>query len=793
MGYAAAVYDYRKAGWKGALPLPSGSKAPVPAGFTGVSGGWPDADQIKSWARGKFKEGNLGLRMPEDVIGLDIDQGYHGKQGMSTIEALEAKWGKLPATFTSGSREVGGIRYFRVPKEHNLPGQAGPDVEIIQFHHRYSVVWPSIHPETGNQYVWRDRDGEVVEFIPEPSDFPDLPKAWFEGLQQSSFERSSEANLSDQETETWFSNLRVGEPCESVSTELSEALADVDGSAGSRHDAALKHVWALLGMGAKGHAGAGLAIEELEGAFVLAVAPERQGGVAEAQHEFQSMVVRGVRKRASVFAAPAPQCMCDPLAGKMRGQRRLAARMAAEHEGELIFVAGLKWLYWDGQRWAMDSTGQATRAVSETLDRALDEADSLPPLAGAALLQDVRACEGANQMSGVKSIASSNRKMVRSIDDLDSEPLLFNTPNGTLDLEANVMREHDPEDKITKISRGSIGGQYKGSKFEGFLTTVLPNDEVRKFVQRLIGYAMLGEVREHVLPIFTGVGGNGKGTLLEAVKFAFGDYAISTDPGLLIDQGNAHPTGQADLFGKRLAITSETNEKEKLAASTVKRLTGGDTVKARYMREDFFEFRPSHLIIMMTNHKPEVSGDDAAMWRRILIVPFDEVIENPDVELPGNLEKEADVIMTWAVDGFKEYKKQGLNPPAEVEFRTLEYRADVDPVQRFLTDATHRVAGEQGTGLLDLYRGYCDWSRENGEDIMSSREFADSMKRHGYDQGRTGKGRFYQLKSDPNFRVVLGEKAETQDSPATPAPAVKPGKEIPPSSHEYRLQEGEQW
>ena len=150
---------------------------------------------------------------------------------------------------------------------------------------------------------------------------------------------------------------------------------------------------------------------------------------------------------------------------------------------------------------------------------------------------------------------------------------------------------------------------------------------MRAFLARLLGHALEGRVIEPVLPIFHGDGGNGKSTLVKAVLAALGDYASPADPDLLTARTfDAHPTGLADLCGPRLAILHEGDAGRRLAEGTVKRLTGGDRLKARRMREDFWSFTPSHTFIALTNHKPIVVGQDEGIWRRLRLVPWDVVI-----------------------------------------------------------------------------------------------------------------------------------------------------------------------
>jgi putative DNA primase/helicase len=134
---------------------------------------------------------------------------------------------------------------------------------------------------------------------------------------------------------------------------------------------------------------------------------------------------------------------------------------------------------------------------------------------------------------------------------------------------------------------------------------------MRAYLARLLGHALDGRQVSHILPILHGTGANRKGTLTGVVLAALGDYADAADPELLTARTfDAHPTGTADLFGLRLAVLHESGHGRRLAEGTVKRLTGGDRVKARRMREDFWHFEPSHTFLMLTNHKPVIGGTD---------------------------------------------------------------------------------------------------------------------------------------------------------------------------------------
>jgi putative DNA primase/helicase len=427
-----------------------------------------------------------------------------------------------------------------------------------------------------------------------------------------------------------------------------------------------------------------------------------------------------------------------------RGQMRMAERLAMRYDGRLLHAHGLGWYLWDSKRWAPDKDGGALRCAIDTVKAALRECVDLDGKDRDALYSDVRKVETASGLEGMLRIAGSLEQLTAAAECLDGDPHLFNCADGTLDLLTGSMRPHDPADRITKMAGCGLADN-PGEVFPRFLEEVLPDREVREFVQRLIGYAMLGKTPEHILPIFTGTGRNGKSTLLNAVMEAFGDYAISADPDLLIERGNSHPTGQADLLGVRLATTAETDEGRQLAAATVKRLTGGDKIRARRMRKDFFEFNPSHTLVMVTNHKPKVSGDDPALWRRIRVIPFDVVVDADKVDprLPERLSAELPAVLAWAYDGCRAYAEAGsLAAPAAVQERTAAYQASSDALGRFLADRTIKTS--QGVERArDLFSAWMQWCHENGEPTGSEQEFSESMDKRGHTKKRRSSGQVY--------------------------------------------------
>ncbi|MET9691482.1 phage/plasmid primase, P4 family [Streptomyces sp. NPDC006514] len=428
-----------------------------------------------------------------------------------------------------------------------------------------------------------------------------------------------------------------------------------------------------------------------------------------------------------------------PRPEQHRGHLRMAERFAEEHADHLRHVHGIGWHYWTGARWLLDEQRIDIQAAVRTTKQALQECMQMSKEDGRdELFADVRKSESAAGIEGMLKLAGALKPISVAARSLDADPYLFNTPGQTVDLEKGQAYGNDRADLITKVAGAALTGEVN-DEWEAFLKRILPDEDVRAFVQRLFGYAMLGKQTEHVMPIFTGTGANGKGTIRDAVMAAFGDYAIEVDPALLMESKHErHGSFKMRLRGARLAFCSETEKGRKFAEATMKRLVGGDPIEANYMHKNPITFDPSHTLIMLTNHLPAVSGDDPAVWRRILVVPFDVVIpeDERDGGLPGRLKAAAGAVLSWVYEGWQAYQQQGLNAPQAVRVRTQEYQEESDALGRFLKERT--IAGPHNhVRSRELYTAWSNWAHGNGmksEEIGSEVAFATSMKTRNYEK-----------------------------------------------------------
>jgi putative DNA primase/helicase len=442
----------------------------------------------------------------------------------------------------------------------------------------------------------------------------------------------------------------------------------------------------------------------------------------------------------------------DPLPDEPWTELGYARRLIAVYGDRLRYVpTWRRWLVWDGKRWAHDVTGCAPR-WAKLIARGMTDLvlASNDPKAMRDLFPITRRGETSSFISGVLTLASTEPEIAISHEDLDADPFLLNTASGVLDLRTLELGEHEPSLLLTKMTGAAYDPQAPGTAFRAFLERVQPDERMRRFLARLLGHALEGRVTEHILPIFHGEGANGKSTLTTAVVAALGDYAGPADPELLTARSfDAHPTGTADLCGLRLARVDETDAGRHLGEGTVKRLTGGDRIKARRMREDFWSFDPSHTFLMLTNWKPVITGTDEGIWRRIRLVPWEEVIPpgERDLKFGDRLVPELDAILAWLVSGYAEWKASGLDEPDAVIAATEFYRGESDAIRRFLGEECLEYGEIRSS---DLFQAYQKWCANENEDAGTNKAFTEQLEKKGYDRRRTSAGAFWKGLSLPS-------------------------------------------
>lgn len=416
-------------------------------------------------------------------------------------------------------------------------------------------------------------------------------------------------------------------------------------------------------------------------------------------------------------------------------------RFAQQHGGRVKFVhVWSKWFGFNGRYWVQDTSGEVMRLAKQT---------ALNIYAEAAIFTDrkeaqevarwAHSSQSRHRLQAMVDLAKSEQPIPLDHSTLDSDGWLLNCDNGTVDLKAGgKLGKHRPEDFLsmttgveypTEDVPTPIWSRFLNEIFEG-------NAELIGFVQRLLGLALVGHVYEHVLPIAIGTGSNGKTVLLETACGVMGDYAMVATQGLLlVKKHQAHSTEVADLFRKRLVVVTETNDGARLDEGLVKSFTGGESIRARRMREDNWQFTPSHTLLMVTNHRPVVKGTDNGIWRRLRLVPFNAQIppEKQDPSLAEKLKSEYPGILRWMVQGCLNWQLDGLNEPPEVLLATGGYRAEQDVLGAFLDDCCI-IGGSYQIQASTLYTAYKHWTENNGERSENQRNFAARMVERGFER-----------------------------------------------------------
>lgn len=397
------------------------------------------------------------------------------------------------------------------------------------------------------------------------------------------------------------------------------------------------------------------------------------------------------------------------------------------------------WLTWDGRRWIPDTKGAIVEAAKQVPLTLLDEARELPDDLRRQFTKWSLASEAANRIEATIKLARTEPGIPVDPDELDRNHWLLVVDNGTLDLRTGQLGPHRRDDLATKLAPIAYDPSAAAPVWTQFLERILPDPDVREFVQRFLGYCLTGSVAEQKIMFAFGAGANGKSTMFNAIERIMGDYSSQAAPDLVMRRrDDPHPTGLADLHGSRLVLVSETAQGRSLDESLVKRLTGGERVKARRMHRDFFEFDPTHKFVLSTNHRPQIEGTDHGIWRRLRLVPFDVTIPDheQDRHLDDKLASEAPGILRWAVDGANRWQGEGLTEPAAVLAATADYRGDMDTIGEFISD--HCIlAATLNARASDLFDTYTKWAHDSGETPVSQRKLGLALRGRGLTKHRS--------------------------------------------------------
>lgn len=380
----------------------------------------------------------------------------------------------------------------------------------------------------------------------------------------------------------------------------------------------------------------------------------------------------------------------------------------AARAAHLRWSPGLGWMADDGVVWSRDDKllryDQARTICRDAAFEAEDE--------------EGRRLTSARTVNAVLSLAMSDRRLVVPAEAWDCNPMILNTPNGIVQMDACTVQARGTA-YVTQAARVTPS-PGPAPIWHRFIQEVCCGDAgLIEFMQRSLGYCLTGDRREQVLFFWYGLGANGKSVLAELVQWIAGSYSVKMPATALMQaKGERHPTELAQLRGKRLAVSSELDESSFFNESLVKELTGDNTLTARFMRGDFFEFAMTQKHVIIGNFKPRLRGGDPAMTRRMLLVPFMASFKGAarDPHMLDKLKAEAPAILHWILQGTMAWSSEGLAIPAAVRDASADYMADHDDLALWIEECCAR---EGEARAATLYESFGRWKKARGEHAPS--------------------------------------------------------------------------
>lgn len=755
--YADAARVYRELGWIGVLPADlNGRPGHVPSGFTGQRGVDPDDDQVARWID-THADHNVGLRVPDVVIGIDVDA-YDGKQGAETVDYVtyQLDAGDLPATWTSTARgrdQPSRIAFYRVPAGQRWRGDLGrvSGVEIIQRDYRWARVWPSVnHRLLGRAgvdptYRWYQPDGTIADRPPRPDELAELPQSWIDVLRDDSpvalpdravsgdrgDHRHDDAPALDQDGQPVDPDLileRGLTPGDSQQRELFRYMCSLRARNLRRSEMIALGMCALqMTANVPGHPKGDWTPQHITD-LVDRVRREYGPGGAQLTPQLQALAARLTATTSVDEPVPTEESATD-LGNSLRFARLLRDRARyAEDVG--------RWYVWDGRRWAQDR--QALRVVDLT-KHVIDDVRRQ-----AFVDQDHRDrwLQWANQSEALARRraavdgAASEAGMLTTSEVFDRDPDLLVVRNGTVDLRTGELRASDPNDLCSHLAEVEHDPTATHERWSAHVAFVCAgDDELARYMARAIGYSLTGGVGARKFFFLEGRGSNGKNALIEPIMMIMGSYAQTASPSLLTGTDKDHPAVLADLLGARLVFVDETKKDTPLNTERIKALTGSRLIKAAFKHKDFFDFEARFKLWIAGNGRPKMNDESDGVWKRLHRVVCRGVVDPAQlVDRYGDVlyAEESSGILNWALAGLADWRTRGLATPRSVELAVEEYRHDENYVQQFAEEFLV-VTGDQEHRLTvnELYGRYDAWARYEmglkGADVKNRVHFSRAL------------------------------------------------------------------
>jgi P4 family phage/plasmid primase-like protien len=741
---------YWMKGWRGVLPLPYGRKKSPPDGFTGYTGVDPSYADCTAWAEdGRH---NISLRMPTNVIGIDVDH-YGEKTGGDTLFSLVSRFGALPATWLSTSRDDGisGIRLYRVPEGTILPTKM-PGIEFIQYFHRYCVAWPSAHPE-GRTYLWiNEQTGEAGVLPPEVEELPELPARWIEGLRTESREHAK-VDLDNGGAMAVIDGMPRGTPCRHIAAAAQKAQAKGE----SRHDSYNEALLAVLGAGRRGCPGAADTVMELMSQFVTAVTEDKSRTRDEALGEWRRSILGAI----AIVAVATQGTVCsdddswlDDVAGEapasdaprrnsinldgygMDKNMRVAAPLV-DHLAESFRYASNRfgWLRWDGRRWLRVDEDEVLFVASLWIGEQVRDLVS-QGMDGRTINRVVNYLD----MGRIRALVQSARTFPDlRVDpaELDQRPGLLNAGNGVVDLRTGALRPHDRALMFTHVTEVDYVPGATHKDWDRALTA-FADEPAMRWVQMHLGAALTGTPkREDVMALHHGQGANGKTTVLSGALAAFGEFGGLLNDRVLVGGGNEHQTIYMELRGRRLMLLEELPEGHALPVDRVKKLVETPTITARGIGENPTTFTATHSIAISTNYVPTVRETDHGTWRRLVMVDYPHTFigksKDPLLRARIHEPEQQQAVLAWLVEGAVRWYASGQlvsTLPASIQASTDEWRGEADVLGDFLESHYESGTATDLVLLASIRKEFNILQEQSGERAWSPKLFTQRLRGH---------------------------------------------------------------
>jgi len=400
-----------------------------------------------------------------------------------------------------------------------------------------------------------------------------------------------------------------------------------------------------------------------------------------------------------------------------------------------------QWYLWDGMRFQIDEKGQITQKAIETVKLISSEAKYCNEETKKKILKHAENSEKACRIDAMLTLSKSKGGIPVVQKELDTDKLLINCQNGVIDLCTGELLPHDQKYLMTKLVPTVYDKEALCPKWIEFLNCIFAGKKsLIDYLQKVIGICLTGETLQAIF-ILHGGGANGKSTFLEVIRELLGDYAQQADFRTFLESKNQGIREDlASLAGARFVTACESDKGKNLSEATVKQITGGDLIRARFLYANSFQFMPTFKIMLATNHRPNIDGSDDGIWRRIKLIPFEVKIstDKQDKDLAKKLLKELPGILAWAVNGFLKYKSEGLCEPEEVLMATQDYKDENDPLADFFEECCDAAEGLK-VNTKDLFVAYSKFcTTNNSMKPMGKQEFNAKIRERGIKQTKSG-------------------------------------------------------